>query len=512
MSSSTAQHQASSTTPPKKFTRSQSPRAKERRRLQNRIAQRNHRRKLKERAACADGNLSPERQSSCASESSSRSGSIDQSSSSSFSGIMDTTFMADGLPNGASPIWPALDPTMGMQVLGTPGSTVSGTPVFRGTLTTDGWSHAALPAPAVVDASSSDFNPSCFMPLSHDCTCNGMTGPCVHHIDEFRDRLMGMMTGSPCIDSSPRVPTIPAPVEDAMMMQPMAFEANSSIYDMMQHEPRQLASGTPPRKHSRSISSPFCDTPPHGHDIQTMRGRRRTVPVPMSPSNGTIATPPYTPEDVDCSPDPAMMDPEIANSTATNTVRFKALLDIVRNFGFQDFDSMVSAYYTAQFQRNSVPDMSQRASRSRRLHRLLQDLHESSKRWTKWESRGLREGVMESARDICVNEIERVAQGRRWAEERYDPTMLDGLGISHGSNMATDSGCDPHLAGIASSSYPPISDETAFQDNAPSLWSLLTELAGTDGLQCDRVSQEVLTSLLQARIGLKTDLDPFLMS
>ncbi|KAI1493693.1 hypothetical protein F5X96DRAFT_620252 [Biscogniauxia mediterranea] len=483
MSSSTA-HQASSITPPKKFTRSQSPRAKERRRLQNRIAQRNHRRKLKERAACADGNTSPGRQSSCASESSSRSGSIDQSSSSSFSGIMDTAFMADDLSNGASSTWPALDPTM------------------------------ALPAPALANASSSDFNPSYFMPISHDCTCNGMTGPCVHHIDEFRDRLMGIMTASPGMDSSPRVHTIPAPVEDAMMMQSMAFEASPSIYDMMQHEHQKLASGTPPRKHSRSISSPFCDTPPlpHGHGMQSMRGRRRTVPVPMSPSNTAIATPPYTPEDVDYSPDPAMIDPEIASGTAANTVRFKALLDIVRNFGFQDFDSMVTAYYTAQFQKNSIPDMSQRASRSRRLHRLLQDLHESSNRWTKWESRGLREGVMESARDICVNEIESVAQGRTWSEERYDPTMLDGLGINHGSNMATDSGCDPHLVGIASSSYPPIPDETAFQDKAPSLWSLLTELAGTDGLHCDRVSQEVLTSLLQARMGQKTELDPFLMT
>ncbi|KAI5917072.1 hypothetical protein F4810DRAFT_705198 [Camillea tinctor] len=491
MASSTAQHQASLIPPPKKFTRSQSPRAKERR-----------------RAACADGNLSPEHQNSCASESSSRSSSIDQPSSSSFSGVIDTTFMTDGLTNGVSSTWPALDPTMGMQILGTPGPTMPG--ILGGTLTADIWSHTALPASVLINASSSEFNP-CFMPLSHDCTCNSMNGPCVHHLDEFHDSLMGMITVSPDVGSSPRVQPIPAPVEDNMMMQPMAFEASPGIYDMIRHESHQLASSTPTRKHSRSISSPFCDTLAE-QCIQSMRTRRRTVPAPMSPSNTTIATPPYTPDDVYCSPDPAMIDPEIANSTATNTARFKSLLEIVRSFGFQDFDSMVTTYYTAKFQKNSIPDMSQRASRSRRLHRLLQDLHESSNRWPKWESRGLREGVMESARDICVNEIERVAQGRRWGEELYDPAILDGLGINHGSNIAADSGYNPQLSGITPSSYPSIPDEIAFQDNAPSLWSLLTELAGTGSLQCDRVSQEVLISLLEARRSQKTQLDPFIMS
>ncbi|KAI1503275.1 hypothetical protein F5X99DRAFT_376509 [Biscogniauxia marginata] len=490
MSSSTTQHQAASTNPPKKFTRSQSPRAKERRRLQNRIAQRNHRRKLKERAACADGNVSSDQPSACPSESSSRSASVDQPSSS-LSGIMDATFMTDDMPNGVPSTWPALDPTM------------------------------ALPAPALVDAPGSDFNPSCLLPFSHDCTCNGMTGPCVRHLDEFRDHLMGMMTAPPPeVNSSPKVTSISAPLDDAMLMQPMPFEASPSIYDMMQQqEPRQLSSSTLPRKHSRSVSSPFSDAPPHSHSMQSTHGRRRTVPVPMSPSNATIATPPYTPEDAGYSPDPSsVMDAEAASCAATNTARFKSILEIVRNFGFQDFDSMVTAYYTAQFQKNSIADMSQRASRSRRLHRVLQDLRESSNRWTKWESRGFREGVMESARDICVGEMERVAQDRKWGEEQFDPAMLEGLGIDHGGNV-TDAGCDPQLSRMAPSSsipssYPTILEdmETAFQDNAPSLWSLLTELAGTDGLHCDRVSQEVLTSLLQSRRSQKTELDPFIIT
>lgn len=87
--------------------------------------------------------------------------------------------------------------------------------------------------------------------------------------------------------------------------------------------------------------------------------------------------------------------------TASNTTRFKSILEAVNASGFPDFDCMVTAYYTASFEKSSLPAMSQRASRSRRLAKMLREMHESSERWPSWEARGLRESVLESASKSC---------------------------------------------------------------------------------------------------------------
>lgn len=64
---------------------------------------------------------------------------------------------------------------------------------------------------------------------------------------------------------------------------------------------------------------------------------------------------------------------------------------------------MVAVYYTATFERNSLAEISQRASRRRRLLKLVQSLYESSNHWSKWESRGLRDSIMKDARELSYN-------------------------------------------------------------------------------------------------------------
>lgn len=82
--------------------------------------------------------------------------------------------------------------------------------------------------------------------------------------------------------------------------------------------------------------------------------------------------------------------------TTNATARFGNLLEVVQAAGFADFDRMAIAYYTAHFDRGSLPDLAQRASRGRRLKTVLQALQDSSDQWPRWESRGLQEGVIES--------------------------------------------------------------------------------------------------------------------
>ncbi|KAI9713350.1 MAG: hypothetical protein M1828_001443 [Chrysothrix sp. TS-e1954] len=90
------------------------------------------------------------------------------------------------------------------------------------------------------------------------------------------------------------------------------------------------------------------------------------------------------------------------------TSRFEVLLEAMRSAGFEDFDRMAVTYYTAQFDKNSLPAISQTASRARRLKAVLQDLRACSRDWPGRESRGLYEGLMEFATSLCVEDMSRI--------------------------------------------------------------------------------------------------------
>lgn len=75
------------------------------------------------------------------------------------------------------------------------------------------------------------------------------------------------------------------------------------------------------------------------------------------------------------------------------TSRLSIVLDAVQKAGFQDFEAMVEAYYTANLDRNSFPALLQCASRRRRLKPMLHNLQDSSRQWPRWESRGFNESI-----------------------------------------------------------------------------------------------------------------------
>ncbi|PLB39334.1 bZIP transcription factor [Aspergillus candidus] len=96
---------------PKKSGRSQSPRAMERRRLQNRIAQRNHRRRLKEQIAAEEaGEIQDVQPASTFQQT--PSDPLPDSPSLTLSQSMDATLLPDDLFNQATSPWPGLDPML----------------------------------------------------------------------------------------------------------------------------------------------------------------------------------------------------------------------------------------------------------------------------------------------------------------------------------------------------------------------------------------------------------------
>ncbi|KAI0484817.1 hypothetical protein GGR56DRAFT_680575 [Xylariaceae sp. FL0804] len=490
----------STTSPPKKSTRSQSPRAKERRRLQNRIAQRNHRRKLREQAACSEGSLTTEEQGDdfFAHSRASSPGSLSHHPSpllSGLSGPMDDSFLHDGLAADGTTAWPPLDPSM------------------------------VLPLTNGIDPSMPHF--SGFMPMAQECTCNGVTGPCNIHMDEFRDRLAGLMTAPPSLESSPQPPGaafMPHCAEDGMLMPPLPFETASASPELcdIQEFRTHARSHTAPYPRSYSSGGGGGGVRSRSHSLQraSLPPRKRSAPVGMSSTTSPYLSPASMAAAAAATTtshptiEGGAGDGETPAETAANTARFNAVLDYARSAGFADFDSMVGAYYTSRFQRNSLAEMSQRASRGRRLPKLLQELSEGSAQWSKWDSRSFREGVMESARSICGTEMERLSRDRNWSHERYEMPIFDGMTPDDDSVMSNDGGSPALLPSSGSSTltHMTVPDDmgTVLQDEAPSLWSLLTELAGTEGLHCDRVSQSVLEILIRARRGQNLDLDPFL--
>ncbi|KAI1344557.1 hypothetical protein F5Y15DRAFT_366940 [Xylariaceae sp. FL0016] len=456
-----------------------------RERLQNRIAQRNHRRKLKERAASIEGSVPPEshnvydmpsRSSSIGCESLSHQTSP---SLSALSGGMDGTFMGEGLTHEAT-VWPVLDPALGM-----------------------------MPMPSAMDSTTSNFSGLGYMPIPQECTCNGVLGPCSRHVDEFRDRIASMMAGPPSVAPSPRPPLMATMSEDAMLL-PHMFESSPPLDMTMQPEFQTLAEGARPPRYSRSLSTSRRSRS-RSQSMHSSNRHKRAATMPSSSPFVTSVPANQSTEDMELSLDPSLADMD-ATSAATNTARFNAMIEYVRNAGFADMDAMVSAYYTSQFQKNSVADMSQKASRGRRLQGMMQELHAGSNQWSKWEARGFRESVMECAREICVHEMEKVVTDReRDQDRRCDMPTMDGLDLDSDSVMSHDTESEGHFSSAASSSssHLTVPDETVFQDEAPSLWALLTELAGTDGLHCDRVSQSALEMLLKARRSQQSELGSF---
>ncbi|KAF4434573.1 hypothetical protein FACUT_7874 [Fusarium acutatum] len=107
------------------------------------------------------------------------------------------------------------------------------------------------------------------------------------------------------------------------------------------------------------------------------------------------------------------------------TRRFDSILGTMRTSGFHNFDEMAVAYYTGRFSTGSVPSIMQCSSRGRRLKVILQKLHQDSQEWPKWESRGLHESMSTATASLCVDEIEQLAK-EEFPTQAQDKPLCNG--------------------------------------------------------------------------------------
>lgn len=115
--------------------------------------------------------------------------------------------------------------------------------------------------------------------------------------------------------------------------------------------------------------------------------------------------------------------------------RFEYILECAKQVGFDDFDSLVANYYTAEFSDCSILSNEQRLSRNRRLPGILAKLREKSEGWTKWERQGYQDEILKSAETIFAAECKSFSEGRNF----QDGLFKDDDGKSEGGTRPLSS-------------------------------------------------------------------------
>ena len=84
--------------------------------------------------------------------------------------------------------------------------------------------------------------------------------------------------------------------------------------------------------------------------------------------------------------------------------RLESVLSSAEQAGFADFDSLVTAYYSATFAESSRLASAQRLSRNRRLPRVMAEIFHAAAQWSAWERGGMNYEVLKSAEGLLMSE------------------------------------------------------------------------------------------------------------
>jgi hypothetical protein len=155
-------------------------------------------------------------------------------------------------------------------------------------------------------------------------------------------------------------------------------------------------------------------------------GNRRDLPelVTMQPLQDSRK---QAHQSVLCYPSPPLVTPIQTSPKKTSDFSMETRLDYVmeraQRVGFGDFDSIVTAYYTAPFSETSMLFNDQRLSRKRCLPQLLTKLRENSEKWTEWERKSFHEELVRDAEGILADECNAFRQSnwfREWSSREAD--------------------------------------------------------------------------------------------
>ena len=84
--------------------------------------------------------------------------------------------------------------------------------------------------------------------------------------------------------------------------------------------------------------------------------------------------------------------------------KFEGIMQSVEAAGFENFDALVTAYYSHTFGDASALAEEQRLSRNRRLPKVIADVSQAAESWSQWEQRGFHEEILKTAESMVVSE------------------------------------------------------------------------------------------------------------
>ncbi|KAH6604344.1 basic-Leucine zipper transcription factor [Trichoderma cornu-damae] len=209
---------------------------------------------------------------------------------------------------------------------------------------------------------------------------------------------------------------------------------------------------------------------------------------PSPASNNTLAfsalTAANTPSAVLGSPAVAGSNPGMRPAPRPDTrnasldERIEGIMEIVQAAGFGSFDALVSAYYCDTFGETSPLANEQRLSRNRRLPKVIDDVFRATKQWSSWERRGFQEEILKTAEAMLTSE----GAGARSSLLSKITPLLD-------SYDATNP---------AATAEALVNLKRSIQEELPNSWALTMALASDsrNSWQRDRSNTALATTLL----------------
>ncbi|KAL6904178.1 hypothetical protein GGI43DRAFT_399795 [Trichoderma evansii] len=150
--------------------------------------------------------------------------------------------------------------------------------------------------------------------------------------------------------------------------------------------------------------------------------------------------------------------------------------------GFRSIDDMAKQYYTADFSHDSAVSREQRNSRHSQLPQLLSKLRKSVKTWTQWEAHRYQYEIIKSAQSLIRAErSEHPTTQHVYTEALMDLEKALAVGLAHNSG---ENDLIPRAFRRLSK---------VFQDTSPKLWNLIETLVNMDETLTQR--QRAYTSL-----------------
>ncbi|KND92229.1 hypothetical protein TOPH_03024 [Tolypocladium ophioglossoides CBS 100239] len=117
-----------------------------------------------------------------------------------------------------------------------------------------------------------------------------------------------------------------------------------------------------------------------------------------------LPPPLMAPSVMDPNPDMRPVPPPMPPGTASLDQRFEGIMQHVEAAGFESFDDLVTAYYSDTFCETSPLANEQHLSRNRRLPKVISDVFQATDSWTHWERRGFQEEILKTAESMLISE------------------------------------------------------------------------------------------------------------